>query len=175
MLSMKQKTTENAKVITINKKYEQLVGLNISKLKPFQVHFMEDVVLMKEFVESQKALNEKNSKELSACDMLVDAILDKAITEIDVSVGKRCKNHFNTYLHIHTDAPSITIGNWNKTEPTFCISDSNYRTNNILCSMNLILIKNLKAEIREGYECNIYQISFSYGEIDYDIQMRTTC
>ena len=172
---MKQKTTENAKVITINKKYEQLVGLNISKLKPFQVHFMEDDVLMKEFVESQKVLNEKNSKELSACDMLVDVILNKAITEIDISVGKRCKNHFNTYLHIHTDAPSITIGNWNKTEPTFCISDSNYRTNNILCSMNLILIKNLKAEIREGYECNIYQISFSYGEIDYDIQMRTTC
>ena len=41
--------------------------------------------------------------------------------------------------------------------------------------MNLTLIKNLKVEIREGYECNIYQISFSYGEIDYDIQMRTTC
>lgn len=171
---MKQKTIET-KVITINKKYEQLVGLDISKLKPFQVHFMEDVVLMKEFVESQKALNEKNSKELSACDMLVDAILDKAITEIDVSVGKRCKNHFNTYLHIHTDAPSITIGNWNKVEPVFCISDSNYRTNNILCSMNLILIKNLKVEIRDGYGCNIYQISFSYGEIDYDMYIKTTC
>ena len=172
---MKQKTTENVKVTTINEKYEQLVRLDTTKLKPFQVHFMEDVVLMKEFVESQKVLNEKNSKELSACDMLVDAILNKAITEIDVSVGERCKNHFNTYLHIHTDAPSITIGNWNKVEPVFCISDSNYRTNNILCSMNLILIKNLKVEIREGYECNIYQISFSCGEIDYDIQMRTTC
>lgn len=171
---MKQKTTET-KVITINKKYEQLVGLDISKLKPFQVQFMEDVVLMKEFVESQKALNEKNSKELSACDMLVDAILDKAITEIDVSVGKRCKNHFNIYLHIHTNAPCVTVGNWNKTEPTFCISDSNYRTNNILCSINLTLIKNIKVEIREGYECNIYQISFSYGEIDYDMYIKTTC
>ena len=171
---MKQKTTET-KVITINKKYEQLVGLDISKLKPFQVHFMEDVVLMKEFVENQKALNEKNSKELSACDMFVDVILNKTITEIDVSVGERCKNHFNTYLHIHTDAPSITIGNWNKIEPVFCITDSNYRINNILCSMNLTLIKNLKVEIRDGYGCNIYQISFSYGEIDYDMYIKTTC
>lgn len=171
---MKQKITENAKVTTINEKYERLVGLDTTKLKPFQVHFMEDVVLMKEFVKNQKVLNEKNSKELSACDMLVDAILNKVITEIDVSVGKRCKNHFNTYLHIHTNAPCVTIGNWNKTEPTFSITDGNYRTDNILCSMNLTLIKNLKIEIRDGYRCNIYQISFSYGEIDYDMYIKTT-
>lgn len=172
---MRQKTTENAKVTTINEKYEQLIGVDATKLKPFQVHFMEDVVLMKEFIESRKTIDEKNNEEINTFDVLDDVILNRVSTEIDVSVGKRCKNHLNTYLHIHTDAPSIIIGNWNKTEPTFCISDSNYRTNNILCSINLTLMKNLKVEIRDGYGCNIYQISFSYGKIDYDMCIKTAC
>lgn len=172
---MNFRTAENVKVNTINSKYKQLAEIGLTNLKPFQIHFMEDVVLMKEFVLNQKNTNEGNDEIINAFDMLVNVILDEVSTEIDISVGKRCKNHFNTYLHIQTNSPYIVIGNWNKIEPIFCISDNNYRTNNVLCSINLTLIKTLRVKISRYNNCNVYNISFTYGEIDYDIQMKTTC
>lgn len=173
--TVEQKTAENVKTNTINEKYEQLVGLDLFKLKPFQVHFVEDVILIKEFIENQRILNEENGEDTSAFDTLIDVILNKEITDVSISVGKKCKNHFNAYLHVHTNAPCVGIGNWDKTEPTFCITDGNYRTSNTLCLINMTNIQNLTAIMRQGYICDICDVSFSYGNIDYIMTFQISC
>ena len=170
---MNLRVGDNTKLNTIKAQYKQLVGMKITELKPFQVHFIEDFILMEEFINNQEILNSENNENTNAFGMFANIILDKVIVEIEVSVGKQLNKHFNTYLHVHTDSPCITIGRWNKIEPTFCISDSNYRTNNILCCINLTLIKNLRVKIKNRYNCNYFLISFSYDGIDYDIQIKT--
>ena len=163
----------NVNVTTINAMYEELIRLDSTQLKPFQVHFMEDVVLMKEFISNQKTLNGKNNKCKNAFDMLGDVILDKQIVGVHISVGKEHKNNFDVYLHVHTNSPRIMIGNWDKTEPTFCISDGNYRFANTICSINLAYIQNLYVANKQVNDFNVYSVRFSCGIIDYRMTIKT--
>ncbi|MDD6488406.1 MAG: hypothetical protein PUG48_01130 [Clostridia bacterium] len=108
---------------------------------------------------------------------LVDALLafgntnpDRATGSITVSIGNKVTdNCFTAMLISHTNKPVIMIGNWNNVEPTFCIKDSNYRTNNIVCSLNLTLINNLCVDKISDKK---YIIDFKYdNSIDYQIDI----
>lgn len=95
---------------------------------------------------------------------------EKEIGSIDVCIGKRMKNGFNVILQSYTDKPDVRRGNWNNTEPTMCIGRSDRRTNNILCSLNLSLISDLKTELQATEKYDKYVFTFRYdGVIDYKI------
>lgn len=95
---------------------------------------------------------------------------DRATGSITVSIGNKIRdNCFNAMLIAKTDKPVIMIGNWDNTEPTFCIKDGNYRTNNIVCSLNLTLIDNINVDTKSD---NKYIIDFKYdNSIDYIIDI----
>lgn len=95
---------------------------------------------------------------------------EKKIGSINVSIGKRMKNGFNIMLNSFTDKPIVMLGNWNNTEPTMCISTTERKTHNILCSLNLSLISDLKTELQATEKYDKYVFTFRYdGVIDYQI------
>ena len=94
---------------------------------------------------------------------------------INVAIGKRTKNGFNVMLNSFTDKPIVRLGNWNNKEPTMCISRSDRRINNILCSLNLSLISDLKTELQATEKYDRYTFTFRYNDsIDYQITVFCT-
>ena len=165
---MKQNTVEHTKAnnININAEFERLKNMDFVQLKPYQVRFMENVMLTRGFEETNN----------NFC-LLKKALFEKEIDTIGVSVGKKYKNCFTEHLHVHTDSPRIAIGNWNKTESTFSVSDNNY-TNVVLCSINLACIENLEVSVSEFGDCDVYDIYFTYCgscgmKLDYNITVKT--
>ena len=140
------------------------------ELKPYERKHIENVKLLKDFVKDKSNL-ETFVNVLSEFETS-NTKQEDTIGMIDISVGEKCKDGFITYLHIHTNCPSVAFGNWNNTEPTICIKDKNYRSNNILCSINLALMKNLKINLKKGYKCCIYNVVFEYTNIDYEITIK---
>ena len=100
---------------------------------------------------------------------------EKDVGYIDVAVGKKTDRGFNVMLNSFTDKPIVRLGNWNNTEPTMCIGRSDRRTNNILCSLNLSLISDLKTELQATENYDRYVFTFRYDNaIDYQITVFCT-
>lgn len=94
---------------------------------------------------------------------------------IDVAVGQKTDNGFNVMLNSFTDKPLVMLGNWNNTEPTMCISTTERKTHNILCSLNLSLISDLKTELQATEKYDRYTFTFRYNDsIDYQITVFCT-
>lgn len=94
---------------------------------------------------------------------------------INVAVGKRTDKGFNVMLNSYTDKPTVMLGNWNNTEPTMCISTTERKTHNILCSLNLSLISDLKTELQATEKYDRYVFTFRYDNaIDYQITVFCT-
>lgn len=108
---------------------------------------------------------------------LISALLSYAVDSkekdegyIDVAIGKRMKNGFNIMLNSFTDKPIVRLGNWNNKEPTMCIGTTERKTHNILCSLNLSLISDLKTELQATEKYDRYTFTFRYNDsIDYQI------
>ena len=95
---------------------------------------------------------------------------EKEIGSIDICIGRRTKNGFNVMLQSYTDKPDVRRGNWNNIEPTMCIGTTERKTHNILCSLNLSLISDLKTELQATEKYDKYVFTFRYdGVIDYQI------
>lgn len=100
---------------------------------------------------------------------------EKDVGYIDVAVGKKTDRGFNVMLNSFTDKPLVMLGNWNNTEPTMCISTTERKTHNILCSLNLSLISDLKTELQVTEKYDRYTFTFRYdGAIDYQITVFCT-
>lgn len=100
---------------------------------------------------------------------------EKDVGYIDVAVGQKTDNGFNAYTMSYTDKPIVMLGNWNNTEPTMCISTTERKTHNILCSLNLSLISDLKTELQVTEKYDRYTFTFRYnGAIDYQITVFCT-
>ena len=94
---------------------------------------------------------------------------------INVAVGQRTNKGFNVMLNSFTDKPIVMLGNWNNTEPTMCISTTERKTRNILCSLNLSLISDLKTELQATEKYDRYTFTFRYNDsIDYQITVFCT-
>ena len=128
---------------------------------------------------NKETLNNFLSSSTEEYQTMVNALLafwngnvDVKIGTVKISIGQRTDNGFNAMLISFTYNPNVIIGNWNDTEPTICIATDERKTNNILCSLNLSLIDNLKADIQATENFDRYVLTFRYDNcIDYKIEV----
>lgn len=134
--------------------------------KPYELKAQHNKEILHTFFEN----NPEYRTLISALLAFTPDAAEKEIGSINVSIGKRMKNGFNIMLQSYTDKPDVRLGSWNNTEPTMCISTTERRTNNILCSLNLSLISDLKTELQANEMQDRYVFTFKYdGVIDYQI------
>lgn len=134
--------------------------------KPYELKAQHNRKLLHTFFEN----NPEYRTLISALLAFTPDSKEKEIGSIDVCIGKRTQNGFNVMLNSFTDKPIVRLGNWNNKEPTMCIGRSDRRTNNILCSLNLSLISDLKTELQATGKYDRYTFTFRYNDsIDYQI------
>lgn len=141
-------------------------------LKPYERKYIENKQLVENFV-SGKSNFETFVDVLRKYETANVEISDE-IGTIGISVGKKTNKGFISYLHTYTNSPSVAFGNWNKAEPTFGIKDKNYRSDVVLCSINLACIENLEVAVRQDGYGDVYDFSFTYRDVglDYDFVIK---
>ena len=142
---------------------------NTTVKRPFEMKAERNKEILNNFLSSS---TEEYQTMVNALLAFWNGNVNRTTGTIKVSIGQTTDKGFNAMLMSFTNNPNVVIGCWDNTEPTICIATNERKTNNILCSLNLSLIDNLKADIQVTENFDRYILTFKYNNcIDYKIEV----